>query len=327
MVGIQSHGQGLETTLSQIAYQELGIDPARISVRHGDTESTAFGFGTFASRSMVMSGGAVARASRILRDKLCRIGAHLLQCDVAAVRCAEGAVLGPQGSVSIAEIAKVAHLRMDGLPPGVDPLLDATATYEPAVSTGVFSYATHGAVVAVDPETGFVELLDFAVAEDCGTMVNPMIVEGQIRGGVVQGIGTALYEEIPYDAAGPAARRHLGRLPAAGRRRIAGDQDRPSAHPGHGHRIRHEGHGRRRCGRPACGDRQRRARRARRDRRRGQRNPDHPPPRHGGYRQGARGEKDLIPVASNQSQRSQGLMTGTRMSAKSLTLRVTMILP
>jgi carbon-monoxide dehydrogenase large subunit len=202
MVGIQSHGQGLETTLSQIAAHELGIDPAHISVRHGDTESTAFGFGTFASRSMVMSGGAVARASRMLRDKLCRIGAHLLQCDPAQVRCADGMVLGPQGSVTIAEIAQVAHLRMDGLPPGVDPLLDATATYEPAIGTGVFSYATHGAVVAVDPETGFIELLDFAVAEDCGTMVNPMIVEGQIRGGVVQGIGTALYEEIPYDDAG-----------------------------------------------------------------------------------------------------------------------------
>jgi aerobic carbon-monoxide dehydrogenase large subunit len=88
------------------------------------------------------------------------------------------------------------------LPPGVDPLLDVMATYEPAIGTGVFSYATHGAVVAVDPETGLIELLDFAVAEDCGTMVNPMIVEGQIRGGVVQGIGTALYEEIPYDEAG-----------------------------------------------------------------------------------------------------------------------------
>ena len=201
-VGIQSHGQGLETALSQVAAQELGIDPARIAVRHGDTETSAFGFGTFASRSMVMSGGAVARASRMLRDKLCRIGAHLLQCDVTEVRCAEGAVIGRQGQVSIAEIAKVAHLRMDGLPPGVDPLLDATATYEPAISTGVYSYATHGAVVAVDPETGFIELLDYAVAEDCGTMVNPMLVEGQIRGGVVQGIGTALYEEIPYDETG-----------------------------------------------------------------------------------------------------------------------------
>jgi carbon-monoxide dehydrogenase large subunit len=202
MVGIQSHGQGLETALSQIAYQELGIDPARISVRHGDTESTAFGFGTFASRSMVMSGGAVARASRLLRDKIVRIGAHLLQCETSEAHCADGLVRGPQGSVSIAEVAKVAHLRMDGLPPGVEPLLEAIATYEPSISTGVFSYATHGAVVAVDPETGFVELLDFAVAEDCGTMVNPMLVEGQIHGGVVQGIGTAMFEEIPYDSHG-----------------------------------------------------------------------------------------------------------------------------
>jgi carbon-monoxide dehydrogenase large subunit len=202
MVGIQSHGQGLETTLSQIAYQELGINPAHISVRHGDTESTAFGFGTFASRSMVMSGGAVARASRMLRDKILRIGAHLLQCDIAEARCSDGLVLGPQASVTIAEIAKVAHLRMDGLPPGVEPLLEAIATYEPSISTGVFSYATHGAVVAVDPETGLIDLLDFAVAEDCGTMVNPMLVEGQIRGGVAQGIGTAMWEEIPYDAHG-----------------------------------------------------------------------------------------------------------------------------
>ena len=202
MVGIQSHGQGLETALSQIACEELGIDPAHISVRHGDTESTAFGFGTFASRSMVMSGGAVARTSRILRDKLCRIGAHLLQCDLAEARCEGGAVHGPKGSVTMAEIAGVAHLRMQELPPGVEPLLDATATYEPSVSTGVYSYATHGAVVAVDPETGTIELLDFAVAEDCGTMINPMLVEGQIRGGVVQGIGTALHEEIRYDAQG-----------------------------------------------------------------------------------------------------------------------------
>jgi len=202
MVGIQSHGQGLETALSQIVCEELGIDPSRVSVRHGDTESTAFGFGTFASRSMVMAGGAVARASRVLRQKLVRIGAHLLQCDPADARCEGGAVVGPAGSVPIAEIAAVAHLRMHELPPGTEPLLEAVVTYEPSVSTGVYSYATHGAVVAVDVETGAVELLDFAVAEDCGTMVNPMLVEGQIRGGVVQGIGTALCEAIPYDAQG-----------------------------------------------------------------------------------------------------------------------------
>ena len=122
-------------------------------------------------------------------------------------------LLRRKDGATIAEIAKVAHLRMDGLPQGVDPLLDATATYEPAISTGVYSYATHGAVVAVDPETGFIELLDYAVAEDCGTMVNPMLVEGQIRGGVVQGIGTALYEEIPYDETGQPLAGKIGRAP------------------------------------------------------------------------------------------------------------------
>jgi carbon-monoxide dehydrogenase large subunit len=100
------------------------------------------------------------------------------------------------------EVARVAHLRMEALPQGVEPLLTVTSTYQPGIDTGVYSYATHAAVVAVDPATGLIELLDFAVAEDCGTMINPMIVEGQVRGGVVQGIGTALYEEIPYDEQG-----------------------------------------------------------------------------------------------------------------------------
>src|SRR5712692_458123 len=202
LVGIMSHGQGLETTLAQIAHEELGIDPARISVRHGDTGVSPFGHGTIASRSIVMAGGAVARTSRLLRDKILKIGAHLLQCDPADVRCEGGKVVGRSGAVAIEEIARVAHLRMEALPEGVEPLLNVSATYEPGIDTGVYSYATHAAVVAVDPQTGMIELIDFAVAEDCGTMINPMIVEGQVRGGVVQGIGTALYEEIPYDEEG-----------------------------------------------------------------------------------------------------------------------------
>ena len=209
MVGIQSHGQGLETALSQIACEELGIDPARISVRHGDTESTAFGFGTFASRSMVMSGGAVARASRILRDKLCRIGAHLLQCDLGrgALRRRRGAWAAGLGDDRrdrqrrASADARIAARRRAAARRDRDLRAGRSA---PAS----ISYATHGAVVAVDPETGAVELLDFAVAEDCGTMVNPMLVEGQIRGGVVQGIGTALLRGDPLRRAGPAARRH-----------------------------------------------------------------------------------------------------------------------
>ena len=202
LVGIQSHGQGLETTLAQVAHHELGISPDRIGVRHGDSALCPFGMGTFASRSMVMAGGAVARASRTLGEKIKRIGAHLLQTTPDQVRLEDDQVIGPVGSVSLAEIARTAHLRMDRLPQGTDPILDATETYQPAVDSGVFAYATNVAVVAVDPSTGQVGLIDFGVAEDCGTIVNPMIVDGQIAGGITQGIGTALFEEIPYDAFG-----------------------------------------------------------------------------------------------------------------------------
>ena len=111
-------------------------------------------------------------------------------------------VHGPSSKIGIAEIAFAANARPDQLPAGMDPLLDSTATYEPADSGGVFAYGTHAALVAVDSDTGDIELLDYVVSEDCGTMINPMIVDGQVVGGIVQGIGTALYEEIPYDERG-----------------------------------------------------------------------------------------------------------------------------
>lgn len=203
MVGIVSHGQGLETTLAQVACEELGIDPMNVSVRHGDTQVSPFGMGTFASRSMVMSGGAVAKACRLLKAKMVAIAAHLLKCQPEQVAFRDGAAHAPDGSsMGFEEIGRVAHLRQEMLPPGMDPLLDVTATYEPAVDTGVFTYATQAAVVAVDPDTGHVEILDYAVVEDCGTVVNPLIVDGQIVGGIAQGIGNALYEEIPYDENG-----------------------------------------------------------------------------------------------------------------------------
>jgi aerobic carbon-monoxide dehydrogenase large subunit len=201
-VGVQNHGQGHETTLAQIAAHELGIDPGQISVRYGDTAVGPYGFGTFASRSIVFAGGAVGKASRALADKIRRIGAHLLQADVAATRIEGGMVHGPSSKVGIAEIAFAANARPDHLPAGMEPLLDTTTTYEPADSGGVFAYGTHAVVVAVDPDSGMTELLDYVVSEDCGTMINPMIVDGQVLGGIVQGIGTALYEEIPYDQRG-----------------------------------------------------------------------------------------------------------------------------
>jgi carbon-monoxide dehydrogenase large subunit len=111
-------------------------------------------------------------------------------------------VHGPSASVSFAEIAYAANVRQEHLPAGMEPLLDATGTYEPTETGGVFAYGTHAVVVAVEPDTGVVEILDYAVSEDCGTMINPMVVDGQVQGGIAQGIGTALYEESPFDANG-----------------------------------------------------------------------------------------------------------------------------
>jgi carbon-monoxide dehydrogenase large subunit len=201
-VGTQCFGQGHDTTFAQIAAHELGIDPAAVTIRYGDTATTPMGFGSFGSRSIVFAGGAVGKATKALADKIKRIGAHFLQADVASVRIENGAVHGPSGSVPIAEVARAANVRQELLPAGMDPLLETTATYEPRDSGGVFSYGTHAAVVAVDPETGVVEILDYAIAEDCGTVINPMIVDAQVQGGIAQGIGTALYEEIPFSAEG-----------------------------------------------------------------------------------------------------------------------------
>ena len=203
LVAIHSHGQGMETTLAQIACEELGIHPDDVSVRFGDTAVSPFGMGTFASRSIVMGGGAVSNACVALRGKNgSKIAAHHLQCDSAEIRFADGEAAGPSGSIPLAEIGRIAHLRQEQLPDGMDPVLDVTETWEPTESSGVFSYSTHAAVIAVDPATGALEILDYAVVEDCGTVVNPMIVDGQIAGGTAQGIGTALYEEVVFDADG-----------------------------------------------------------------------------------------------------------------------------
>jgi carbon-monoxide dehydrogenase large subunit len=201
-VGIQNHGQGLETTLAQVAHQELGIPVEDVIVRHGDSSVSPYGMGTFASRSMTMSGGAVSAACVILAEKIARIGAHLLQAPKEMVRLAGGKVHFGDQSVSFRDVAQAAFLHPERLPVGEDPALEANAVYQPGRSTGAFSYATHACAVAVDPGTGQVEILDYVVCHDCGTMVNPMIVEAQVVGGVAQGLGTALYEEIPYDENG-----------------------------------------------------------------------------------------------------------------------------
>jgi aerobic carbon-monoxide dehydrogenase large subunit len=202
-VGIQSHGQGLETTLAQVAHEVLGIPLASIRVVHGDTALTPYSTGTWGSRCMVMAGGAVGTACRELAERIARIGAHLLQAPTEAVQVGGGMVSGPSGSVPIAEVARTWYLRPQDLPNDVAGAgLEVTAGYKPLRDSGTFSYAAHGAVVSVDTELGDIRILDYAICEDGGTLINPVIVDGQVIGGTAQGIGTALYEEMPFDAAG-----------------------------------------------------------------------------------------------------------------------------
>jgi len=202
-VGVHSHGQGMETTLAQVAHEMLGVDVAKVRIILGDTAMTPYSTGTWGSRSMVMAGGAVATACRELGERARRIGAKLLQQDPAQVVLAQGEVRGANGSVSLKEIAHTWYRRPQDLPGDVDAGgLEVTTGYKPQRDSGTFSYAAHAAVVAVDPDLGTVEILDYVIVEDGGVLVNPMVVDGQIYGGLAQGIGTALYEEMPFDAAG-----------------------------------------------------------------------------------------------------------------------------
>ncbi|MBT5047687.1 MAG: xanthine dehydrogenase family protein [Rhodospirillaceae bacterium] len=202
-VGIQSIGQGLETTLAQVAAERLGIDLPDIYVRLGDTEFSPYSSGAWGSRGMVWAGGAVARACDDIAARLARIGAALLQTDIESVEVRDGGVYGPDGSITIGDIAKAYYLSPSDLPGDTDSRgLETTEGYAPDCLTGIHTGSVHATVVAVDPTTGGVELLDYVIAEDAGTLVNPMIVDGQLRGGAAQGIGSALYEEMPYDSDG-----------------------------------------------------------------------------------------------------------------------------
>ncbi|GLI23964.1 carbon-monoxide dehydrogenase large subunit [Xanthobacter flavus] len=202
-IGAHSHGQGLETTLAQVAHEILGMPVARTRLVHGDTAMTPYSTGSWGSRVMVMAGGAVATACTELSERIRRIGAHMLQARPEDVRLEAGRVIGPSGDVTIQQVAHTWYRRPQDLPADVDPHgLEVTAGYKPVRDSGTFSYAAHAVVVAVDPDLGEVEILDYAIVEDGGTLVNPMVVDGQIIGGLAQGIGTALYEEMAFDASG-----------------------------------------------------------------------------------------------------------------------------
>ncbi len=200
-IGASPHGQGLRTTLAQLVADELGIAPERIKIVHGDTDQTPYGWGTFASRSLVIAGGASVLAARKVRAKLKKIAGHLLETAADDIVLADGAarVAGTDRMLPIETLARAAYHQVHLFRGEIDPAICETATYDPP---GTFSNACHACIVEVDPETGRVAIERFVVAEDAGRLVNPMIVDGQIVGGVAQGIGNALLEEIVYDEGG-----------------------------------------------------------------------------------------------------------------------------
>jgi len=203
-VSAASQGQGHATTLAQVLADELGVPLEAVSIVEGDTERCPHGSGSFASRSMVVSGGALVLAARRVREKISTIAAHMLEVAREDLTIEGGtiAVRGAPGrALTVAQVADLAYRPAGGtLPPGVDPALEATQHYDPPPAT--FSNGTHVAVVDVDVDTGQVDLVRHVVVEDCGRIVNPMIVDGQTHGAVAQGIGNALYEDFAYDAGG-----------------------------------------------------------------------------------------------------------------------------
>ncbi|MGD9883508.1 MAG: xanthine dehydrogenase family protein molybdopterin-binding subunit [Reyranella sp.] len=197
--GVASHGQGLETTLAQIVADDLGARFEDIKVIQGDSGEVPMSTGTYASRSAVLGGGAAKHASLALRDKIKRVASHLLEASAADIDVVAGkaTVTGTDRAVSFRQIAKAVYSDMRTLPVEAREELEASYTYDPI--NGTTAGATHLAFVEVDLATCLVKILKYVVAEDCGRIINPMIVDGQVHGGVVQGIGAALYEELVYD--------------------------------------------------------------------------------------------------------------------------------
>ncbi|MET0211133.1 MAG: xanthine dehydrogenase family protein molybdopterin-binding subunit [Burkholderiaceae bacterium] len=204
-LGAHSHGQSMETTMAQVAHTVLGIDEANVHLVHGDTAMSPYSTGTWGSRCAVMSGGAVATACKALAVRLKAIAAHLLGVEAQALVFDAGNVLHPPSGrhLSLREVAHAWYRQPQRMAADVDPTgLEVTVGYKARRDTGTFSYAAHACAVAVDIELGTVEILQYVICEDGGVLINPMVVDGQILGGLAQGIGTALYEEMPYDTEG-----------------------------------------------------------------------------------------------------------------------------
>ncbi|WP_245628917.1 xanthine dehydrogenase family protein molybdopterin-binding subunit [Alicyclobacillus shizuokensis] len=203
-LGLGPSGQGHETTMAQLIADQLGVDVKDVVVMHGDTDSAPFGGGTGGSRSGTIGGGAALRASQEMRQRLMKLAAHLLEAAEEDVELVDGhaQVKGvPARAYSVRDLARIAYTDVARLPEGMQPGLEVVVRYQPPLST-TYSNGTHVALVEVDTQTGFVRVLDYVVVNDCGRLINPMIVEGQIHGGVAQGIGSAFLEELRYDDSG-----------------------------------------------------------------------------------------------------------------------------
>lgn len=214
LTGASPHGQGQETSFAQIVADELGIDLADITVIHGDTSVVQYGIGTFGSRATAVGGTAVFNAVQALKEKAAKIAAHMMGVDASAVAFKEGqftteaamaaAAEGTESvkspaSIAIQQVALAAHLARE-IPQGMEPGLSATNFFEPSNFT--FPFGTHIAVVEVDRDTGDIKFLRYVAVDDCGRQINPMLVEGQVHGGIIQALGQALYEEVVYDENG-----------------------------------------------------------------------------------------------------------------------------
>jgi carbon-monoxide dehydrogenase large subunit len=202
-LGSGSHGQGLETTMAQVVADELGLDLAGVEVVQGDTAVAPFGRGTGGSASAVIGANACRAASAVVRDQAREIAAHLMEAAPADLELVDGLVRvkgTPARAIAWTEVARAAYLDTARLAPGMRRGLEATESYTAPPVT--YANACHACAVEIDRDTGVVRILRYVVSEDCGRMINPMIVDGQIAGGVAQGIGGALYEHVVYDDAG-----------------------------------------------------------------------------------------------------------------------------
>ena len=201
-IGANPHGQGEETTFAQIVASEIGVGVDDVKVFHGDTDITPMGWGTYGSRTTAVGGAALALAVRKIKDKAKVIAAHLLEAAVEDMDYEDGKFFvkgSPDKNKTIQDVALMANVAWD-MPEGVEAGLEASTFYDPP--NFVYPFGSHLAVVDVDPETGQVDLKRYVALDDCGPQINPTIVEGQVHGGVVQGIGQALWEEAVYDEDG-----------------------------------------------------------------------------------------------------------------------------